>query len=470
MNRIATFAAAIAVLIAGGRTLLAGQLQEPGASQIAAQSQAALTRNDYDSALILVKEGLKRFPDDETLQLQLARVYVYQKQDRQAMDLLDAVLRKNPSSRNAKLELAQIYGYRDDFKQSDRLYRELLTASADDEPAALGLIHNLVQEGKRDEARRQLREALARHPNSLELGKYSDYLADNSQGERRREKPGRIQAGESYFSDNSGNRALDSTQRLVYQLSGLVSSRFRLDETSLWKPGIQKQNVISGTEEIRLRLNRFFSLRGGGGAVRFADSSSRPLYSGDLELFPWKNLLLSGGFSRFAVSPTVESTQFNLLSEGWHSRLDYRTRNSSLTGSLYLNHYSDGNHVERESGEALRWFGGNTFAIGTGYAFRHLHFSQQLNHGYFSPSQYRSHLGAAAFRVRIGKVYRGEYLGYGGVELEGVSYTPAGELRTKNDLVFGKWELGADYSRFQLIQSSGAFRGNAVSATLGYKF
>jgi hypothetical protein len=122
----------------------------------------------------------------------------------------------------------------------------------------------------------------------------------------------------------------------------------------------------------------------------------------------------------------------------------------------------------------LRWFPwhDNQFALGGGYAFRHIHFTKDLNHGYFSPNQYRSHLGAAGFRMRLGKHYRGEYLGYGGAEIleDFAGYSPAGEMLLKNDFLFGPWDLSADYSYYHLIQATGAFRANAVSVTLGYKF
>jgi hypothetical protein len=206
------------------------------------------------------------------------------------------------------------------------------------------------------------------------------------------------------------------------------------------------------------------------------DTSSRLLYTGDLEIYPFKSLLVSGGFSRLPIVPTFDSLQFDLLSEGWHSRVAYRTRDFYLAGNFALTHYSDGNRAEREWAETLRWFGPRErqfeFGVALGYAFRHLHFSQDLNHGYFSPMQYRSHLGASGFRIRIGKVYRGEYLGYGGVELRPnfSSYSLAGELRLKNRFSFGPWDLAADYSHFHLAQATGAFRANAVTTALGYRF
>src|SRR6266478_4972079 len=177
MNRIRKFAGA---LLLGAALTVAGQTPPPEVAGIIARSQEALDRNDDQQALSLIQSGFGRFPNDENLRVQMARIYVYQKHDRQAIGLMNAILLANPSSRNAKLELAEIFGYRENYRESDRLYRELLAADPADEAAALGLIHNLILEDKKDEAREQARLAIARHPASLLLQQYSDYLASSS--------------------------------------------------------------------------------------------------------------------------------------------------------------------------------------------------------------------------------------------------------------------------------------------------
>jgi Tfp pilus assembly protein PilF len=480
MKETATLVAMVLVclLVKTGLSAQQGYEQQPREQEVAkivALSQEALDAHNEQQALTLIKDGLVRFPDDESLKIQLARIYVEQKHDRQAMGLLNGILLANPASRNAKLTLAQLYGYRDNYKESDRLYQELLAANPDDEAAALGLVHNLILEGRRTEARQQVQQAVARHPTSLELQQYNDYLAENPGSETQPVRTvHRVQNTESFFADTSGNRSLYSSQGITYQFNTKLTSRVRVEETSLWKTGTITETVLSGAAEGRYRLNKYIAIRSSVGAVRFVDTSSRVLYAGDLELFPIKSLLLSGGFSRYPVAPTFDSTAFDLLAEGWHSRLDYRAHNLSLSGTFSLARYNDTNRGEREWAEALRWFpwDDNKFAIGGGYSFRHIHFTKNLNHGYFNPNQYRSHLGAAGFRMRLGKHYRGEYLGYGGGELleDFAGYSPAGEVLVKNDFVFSHWDLAADYSYFHLIQTTGAFRANAVTVTLGYKF
>jgi Tfp pilus assembly protein PilF len=474
LRRIAALALLVVAQLHGKIEACVAQEPRQEVLQIMALSQQALEQHDETKALALIQEGLVLFPDYADLKVQLARVYVQQKHDRQAMGLLNGILLANPTHRNAKLELAQIFGYRENYRESDRLYRELLEANADDEAASLGLVHNLILEGKRDAARQELQQALTRHPTSLELLQYSDYLAEKPAGETPVRTVHRVQNTESFFSDTSGNRSVYSAQGINYQFSRNLSSRVRVEENSLWKTGTVTETLLSGEAEGRYRLNKYIAVRSTVGAVRFVDDISRVLYGGDLELFPRKDLSLSGGFARYPIAPTFDSTAFDLLAEGWHSRLDYHPRNMTISVSLSLAHYSDGNHAEREWAEGLRWFPWHDgqFALGGGYAFRHIHFTKDLNHGYFSPNQYRSHLGAAGFRMRLGKHYRGEFLGYGGAEVleDFAQYSPAGELLVKNDFFWGRWDLAADYSYYHLIQSTGAFRANAATVTLGYKF
>jgi tetratricopeptide (TPR) repeat protein len=468
---------AILVLLGGLRLALAQQPQpgpSPDVARIIAQSQEALNQHDDSQALTLVQQGFSRFPNDENLRIQMARVYVYQKHDRQAIGLLNAILMANPNHRDAKLELAHIFGYRENYRESDRLYSELLASDPGDEAASLGLVHNLILEGKRDEAREQARLALARHPNSLVLQQYSDYLASNPGTEAHTQYSRRAQVTESVFSDTSGNRSVYSSQGFVYQFSSRLSSRVRMEETRLWRTGTPTDSIVDGTGEIRFRWNKYVGLRAGSGGVRFADGLTRSLYSGDLDLYPVRNLTISAGYARVPVSPTFDAAQFDLLAQGWHGRIDYRTRNFSATTNLSFNHYNDGNHSERESAEVLRWFNlpGNYVSIAGGYSFHRIHFTKDLGHGYFSPDEYRSHLGAAGVRLRFGRHYRGEVMGYGGGELltDFANFTPAGEVLVKNDFLFGRWDLGADYSHFHLIQTTGAFRANAASFNFGYRF
>ncbi len=453
-----------------------GQEQIPSASAAYAvrQSQSALDRGDVTKALVLINESLQRFPGDESLRLQLARVYLRQHRDGKARQLLEDVFRNDPSNRRAKIELAQVLGYHGDLKRSDQLYRQILAEDANDESAAVGLVRNLIHEGHRDEARQAVQRALERHPNSLALLQYSDYLDDSKtiSVETNRKDTGEIEAGASYFSDTAGNRSLRSFQASQYRVNRFVLGQSRIEERSLWKSAVTGRAIVSSAgEDVRLRLSKFFSVTANGGAVRFADGRSRSLYAGDVDLHPWRALALFGGYSRFPICPTFDSAQFDLLGQGWHGGVNLHSRNFSLSGGYAGSHYSDGNRSERESAEVIRWIGTPAFAFGTGYSFTHLHFTEALDHGYFDPGEYRSHLAEAGFRFRIKKFFRAEYLGRAGIESAARgTYSPAGEVFLKNHFLLKQWDLALNYSRYQIAQSTGAFQANSVSVSLGYGF
>src|SRR5262249_2260455 len=200
------------LLLAAGVGVFAQQIPSVSPTEAVERSQAALWKHDFKGALALVQEAMKDFPDDTRLQTQLARVYIYQRQDRRARELLDVILLRDPSNRAAKIELAQLLGYRGDYQRSDQLYRELLSVNPDDEAASMGLVRNLIHEGRSDQARREVQQALERHPNSTELFEYSNYLAKSAEsaGEVHGASINRMQVGESYFADNAGNRSLRS--------------------------------------------------------------------------------------------------------------------------------------------------------------------------------------------------------------------------------------------------------------------
>jgi thioredoxin-like negative regulator of GroEL len=124
MKRQAIFVRIITAMLALVSTqVFSQQTPEQEIAQIVAQSQQALSEHNEQEALSLIQQGLIKFPNREELQIELARIYVEQKKDRQAIGLLNSILLANASSRNAKLELAQIFGYRENYRESDRLYR-----------------------------------------------------------------------------------------------------------------------------------------------------------------------------------------------------------------------------------------------------------------------------------------------------------------------------------------------------------
>ncbi len=436
--------------------------------------QAALRHRHYSQATRILEDALKRFPGNVQLRLELGRVYVYQRQDRRAMDIFRAILRDDPSNRETKLELARVLSYDRKYEAANQLFRDLLSTNPDDEAAAIGLAGNLLFLKKKDEARREVEQALARHPNSLRLQEYRDALLKNQlpvAASREGNATNRLQADSSYFSDSAGNSSLRAGQRFDLQLGRHLTNSFRLDEKTLWVTEGPKASIFSVNDEGRVRLARWLFIGGGGGIVRFADDLNRALYRGELILHPIRSFWLQGGFSRIPIAPTFQSAQFDLVAEGWWSRLDWQPRSWRVSADFSKQHYSDSNRTQREDAEVLRWIGNLHFAVGLGYQYAHSSFTETFSHGYFNPNQYHSHLGLGGFRFSVGKIYRGEYIAeYGTETVNQDPYQIAWEATAKNRFLLGKLEVGADYSYFHLAQSTGAFRAQVGRVSVAYRF
>jgi tetratricopeptide (TPR) repeat protein len=451
--------------------------------QVLESGRTALQQQNYAEAIRLLEDGTTRYPANRDLKLELGRAYLYDRRDEQAIHIFQAVLREDPSNRIAKLELARAAGYHRDYKTSDRLYRELLASHPDDEAVSIGLVRNLIHERRSEEARRLCAQALTRHPESKKLQEYCQQLKTGGsdgaapEGQNREPKsaarswPAQVQGSTAYFADSAGNRSWRSTQMFGRELVGRLSTRFRVEERSLWLTGGPKANVLWGTDEMRMKVTNSLALTGAGGAVRFADASTRPLYGGGVELHPVKSLWVSVGFRRRPVAPTYDAAQYNLLAQGWHSQLEWYPRNWRVNVDWSTEHYSDSNRDQRFEADCLRWIGTPHFSVGAGYSFNYLAFNQDPLHGYFSPSSYYNHLGRTGIKFRVGKVFRAEYLGGAGVEsISGAPYQSAWEIALRNRARMENWEFGGDYFYYHLPQNSGAFTSQGGRLSAAYYF
>ena len=151
-----------------------GQSQASSESVLLA-GRAAIQQRHYAEAIHLLEDGLKSFPADRNLKIELGRAYLYNHQDDRAMQLFREVLREEPSNRVAKLELARALGYQRDYEASNLLYRELINAGPD-EAAEAGLVRNPMHQHRWVEARRELEQALVRFPDSKQLQEYKQKL------------------------------------------------------------------------------------------------------------------------------------------------------------------------------------------------------------------------------------------------------------------------------------------------------
>src|SRR2546429_7231809 len=97
--------------------------------------QAALRHRHYSQATRILEDALKRFPGNVQLRLELGRVYVYQRQDRRAMDIFRAILRADRANRETKPELAAVLGYGRKYQAANHIFAELQSTTPAGEAA-----------------------------------------------------------------------------------------------------------------------------------------------------------------------------------------------------------------------------------------------------------------------------------------------------------------------------------------------
>jgi len=464
---------------------LAARGQVPAASeQSLAAGRTALQQQHYGKAIRILEEGLKSFPNDRNLKLELGRAYLYDHKDGRAIEIFEQVLSEASSNAEAKLELARALAYGRDYEASDRLYHELLETNRN-EDGEVGLIRNLIHEGKTAEAREELQRASTRYPGSrrllecemqmdhhrvplIEIERVDDREESTPEGRGSVERLG---AGVAYYTDSSGNRIVQSSQQFDYGYSGKFFSRTLAEESSLQENSGPKANIRRTTEEVRLMPVHNLTLGAAGGAVQFDDGASVGLFQGELGLRVARTFGISGGYVRNSVTPTFLATQFKLTSQGWHTGLNLSPRNWSFVASGASQRYSDGNDSRSADAELNRVFGTARIGFIAGYRFNYLSYDQTFAHGYFDPSKYQSHLGGAGISFAGGRHFRGEYsLHLGAESVSGAPFTPAYDITFRNRVLLGQWDFSGAYTYSHLAQSSGAFTSQTTSFTGSYRF
>ncbi|HEV2424015.1 MAG TPA: hypothetical protein VGZ29_04215 [Terriglobia bacterium] len=461
-------------LLAGNCAIALASLDQ-SPEKVLVEGQAAALEGQYGRAIRILSTGLRRYPADNGIRLELGRAYLFNRQLGRATALFRAVLAQEPANREAKLGLARTLAYRQDFKASDMLFRELLSADARDEAAAIGLAGNLIQERRRAEAQQVVTAALEYHRDSLRLQEYLDRL---QKGELGADEPGPerrangLETETDYVSDSLGNHSWGTLQRFDYEFIPGVASHAEIEERWLRRPSRPESWVAAGTEQIHFQAANWLTFGLGAGGVRFGDGSARSLYQADVGVHPARRLWFQTGFSRSPFYPDARAAQFDLTTEGWNATADWQPGQWRASAWWAKQHYSDGNLSRRHGTELLRWIGSPRLAVAAGYRYTHYDFKQSPGHGYFSPDEYQSHLGITGLSFHAARRFNAEYLvRVGGESLfRGGPFQYAWELALRNRVTLGRWNVGLDYFYFHLAQSTGAFRAHAGRWVAEYRF
>lgn len=448
---------------------------EDSIQRVLAAGQQAMLERHYGQAIRVFRNGLKDHPQDNRLRLELGRAYLSSGADGRAIRLFREILRTEPDHRLAKLELARALGYGRQYKGSNEIYKELLGANAADEAAAIGLASNLLHQQRSSEARDVVDRALTFHSNSLRLQEYKDRIESGHLGGEERERVvarNLFATDVDYVNDSAGNHSWRSSQRVDFGIRPGLTDRVLIEQQFQHGPDDSFEAVETYTEELRWRLRESLLLSAGGGAVRFNNADVHAIYDASLAFQPWRHLVLGAGFSRVPIIPDAEATEHRLTAQGWEAFSSWTPARWQINTHWSRQHYSDENIASRQSAEVIREWGAPRLTFEMGYRYRRYSFDQDLAHGYFSPNSYQSHLAMAGLVFHPGKRYRGEFLVHSGLESPATDsdFGAAWEIHSRNEVLLGNWTLELDYSKYHLVQNSGAFSADAGRFAFTYHF
>ncbi len=458
-----------------GESALAFCSDKDSNERILAAGQQAMLERHYAQAVHILRNGLKNHPEDNRLRLELGRAYLSKGSDRQAIRLFRQILETDTNNRLAKLELARALGYRRQFEDSNKIYGELLSANAADEAAAIGLASNLLHQRRSAEARDVVDKALTFHSNSLRLQEYKDRIESGHLGGEERElviARNLFEMDVDFVRDTAGNHSWLSSQRVDFSIRPGLTNRLLFDQKFQHSPDDSFEAVETFTEGLRWRPRESLLFSAGGGAVRFDTGDVHAIYETSLTLQPKQGLVLGAGFSRVPITPDAEASEHRLTAQGWEAFASWMPARWQITVHGSRQHYSDENVGNRQSAEVIREWGAPRLIFEVGYRYQHYSFAQELAHGYFSPNDYQSHSGMAGLRFHLGKNCRGAFIVRSGAEsiTAGSPFTPAWEIHARNEVLLGNWALELDYSKYHMVQDTGAFGADAGRFAFTYHF
>ena len=275
-----------------------------------------------------------------------------------------------------------------------------------------------------------------------------------------------------YVNDSSKNHSWRSLQRIDFGIRPGLTNRLLFEQQFQHGFDDSFEAVETFNEELRWRLRESLLFSAGGGAVWFDNADVHAIYDTSLAFQPMRHLVLGAAFSRVPIIPDAEASEHRLTAQGWEVFSIWTPARWQINVHGSRQHYSDGNIGSRQSAEVSRELGTPRLTFELGYRYQHYGFDQELAHGYFSPNSYQSHLAMASVRFRPGRKYRGEFLVRSGLEspAAGSDFRAAWEIHARNEVLLGNWTLDLDYSKYHLVQETGAFRADAGRFAFTYHF
>lgn len=385
----------------------------------------------YDEALSRYDRALTREPHDEKVLLERGKVLLWSRRYDEAIASFDAVLKRNPKEPWALCGTAQAYAWRGRNAEARPFYERALAADPNLKEAQLGLGYVDLEEGDTSSALARATALEARYPDDAEV-------ADLDKAVRRARAPW-VQIGYDHVDDSDDNRMNTYRAEGGFALPARLDLRFGYAHSDLHGPvpasadADATADTLYGVLGWQPKPRHRGELRLGAMALTDSAGADRTTGIGGVSYsFPMATWTGRASVARdpFLYSPRIVDNRIDVtaFAFGASGLAAPRVR---IDANAAYGDFSDGNaRLSADGGAWYVWTWPKRTLLAGG-AVRYLNFSDNLDNGYFDPSNLYAALGSVRSYGSIGSS-RWEY--EGSIEAGAQSYTFDGVTTTGKPL------------------------------------
>jgi tetratricopeptide (TPR) repeat protein len=339
----------------------------------------------YDEAIARYDRALALDPHNESVLLERGKVLLWSRRYDEAIAGFNLVLEQNPNEPWALCGIAQAYAWRGQSAAARPYYERALTADPELKEAQLGLAYVELEAGDSSAALARATALTAKYPNDADV-------AELDRAVRRARAPW-VQLDYDHLNDSDGNAMSTYGAEGGFALPARMDLRFGYAYIDMHGPvaGVDEDasaDTLFGVLGWQPKAGQRGELRLGAMQLTDSDGNDRTTAIGGLTYtFPlstWTGRA-AAGFAPFLYSPEILDNEIDVAAITFAAYGLAAPRVQVETGAGYGD-FSDGN--SRLSADAGAWYVWKWArrTLMAGGIVRYLGFSEDLNDGYFDPS------------------------------------------------------------------------------------
>jgi len=340
----------------------------------------------YDEALARYDRALTREPRNEAVLLERGKVLLWSRRYDDAIASFDLVLKQNPKAPWALCGTAQAYAWRGQNAKARPYYERALAADPDLKEAQMGLAYVDLEEGDTSAALALSTTLTAKYPDDAEV-------ADLHRAVHKARAPW-VQIGYDHMDDSDENRMNTYLAEGGFSMAARTDLRFGYAHSDLHGP-VPANADANGTADIlygvlgwQPKPRRRGELRLGAAQLTDSTGNERTTGVGGLAYaFPmatWTGRAAIA-YDPFLYSPQILDNEIDITSATF-SASGRSSAHVQIETDAGYGDFSDGNtRLNADAGAWYVWkWPKRTLLLGG--VVRYLTFSEDLNDGYFDPS------------------------------------------------------------------------------------